>query len=265
MKKYIRADIVDPRDENTYDLIHIIQDPNTRPTTLARFADHPEQQVRLYLAMCPRTPAEALAELAWDDDKYVRRAVAENLSTSADTLNRLARSHDTWVRIGVAANHNTPEETLHQLSKDVSDDVRNALIRNPSTPTDIKNSLVDTTVEDTEIVVFFNGSDYYDFNAATQYLTDAQTYRIRQDMYHDIENTISNILAKHGYESRVGYFDGADEEEYGYRDMYYAWCDLIISHRDQTTIEREIIEGMRKLGFISADCAADNTIEKEGA
>lgn len=157
MKRYIRSDIISTEDEdfNTkyYD---IANNSSTRPSTLARLADDPdeyiramvarnssttsdvlsklahdpESQVRFATAQNPNTPVSDLMQLAGDPDEHVHSAVAGNPSTPVEVLEALSyevgRIDDFLTRFWVASNKNTPLEVLQRLLADVKQPVRNA-------------------------------------------------------------------------------------------------------------------------------------------
>lgn len=127
MKKYIRADVIDPSEEDWMTRDNIALDPSTRPATLAALAKDPDWRVRCRVAQNLNCPVDVLVNLADDYVGTVKWAVASNPNTPSDSLGRIAASYlseganllkfdSDWETLwAVANNPNTPTDVLYDI------------------------------------------------------------------------------------------------------------------------------------------------------
>ena len=161
MKLYIRADITDITEESDSVRWETADNPRTRPTTLARLAHDPFENVRVCVASNPNTPEKILKEMV-DDDYSVVRSLLSNPKLPADCIKSIYQDtslYDVWtgwardsllehiamhpntpvyilqdlcdpavakadIRYAIASNLNTPAEALTRLRDDISCSVR---------------------------------------------------------------------------------------------------------------------------------------------
>lgn len=93
-----------------------------------------------------RDPA-MLAKFAHHPDTDVRHMVALNLCSDEATLRLLANDPSDQVRGGVAVNLNTPATVLRALAKEDFFWMRSSLARNPRCPQDIVQMLRESDIE----------------------------------------------------------------------------------------------------------------------
>ena len=98
MKKYIRAGVMDVRDESWESKLGVAKNPNTRPSTLMNlinyYLDNPGMRNNLVLSCVAEnlnTPEEGLRALCKLDQFSIDLGLSHNLNTPPDVLDRIYR------------------------------------------------------------------------------------------------------------------------------------------------------------------------------
>lgn len=166
MKLYVRADTIDPLDEDRQLKFTMAADPNTRLATLRRLANDPDDMVRSCVASNPAAPLDLLESLIdshgaryeisrRDDvpDDFLRKYADKYedfawglCRRSACTPEELAKfyelyneaPHSTGLMMHIAKNRNTPPEVLDKLANypDTAYMVLGNVANNPNTSFD---------------------------------------------------------------------------------------------------------------------------------
>lgn len=127
MKRYIKADIVFPEDEEWDEAHSIARDPSASTRTLVRLAEDPKYTSSV--ASNPNAPIELLEKLAREEaSEHVLDALAINPSSTSTVLDLISRKCD-WHTCGIIIKHpNVSFSTLYRMSKskDYSDGTRKA-------------------------------------------------------------------------------------------------------------------------------------------
>lgn len=161
MKKYIKAAILDIRDEDPEFQLECAGDMNIPIDELLKlgqqweyyevrwkaidtikrlanssnrkriFEGNPKLRDTLALTC---SDSDLLSIFAEDPEDDVRWTVAGESTTPPEALDKLSYDHYVYVRHDVAKNENTPDYTLARLSKDEERFVREGVAENPKTP-----------------------------------------------------------------------------------------------------------------------------------
>jgi hypothetical protein len=133
-----------------------LSSPDLTIDELVRFAEDPNNEVRLRVAMHAQSSAQVLTRLSVDLQLQVRQAVGKHPRTPPEILEKLSRDRSPVVRESILSNSNTQEgalQVVYDKIKTPSRAFQLALLGNPNTPIGILKEYTESRVEPYRLLV----------------------------------------------------------------------------------------------------------------